>query len=429
MDRIRARRWLLAAGALGLAVRLGYVLAYKRHAQPAGDAFYYHFQAELLAQGKWFVNPAGYLFGTHQLLPAADHPPLWTLVLAVASAAGVHSFLGQLIWGCVVGAAGAVVVGLAAEMVAGRRVGIVAALVAALFPDLWINDGLLLSESLIPLVVGLVVVTSYRFWRAPAPRRGFAMGLSVALAALTRSELVLLVPLAVIWAAWPGRSAGPPRRRRLACALAVLGSSALLIGPWVGFNLARFHEPVFTSSELGLTLAVSNCGPAYYGPYVGYWSFSCLDPIKFPPGLDGPGHDAVDRRVALSYMKAHETRIPAVVAARLGRDLGLFHPAQQLDLEWSLLGRPRLPAWLGMIAFYAAALAALPGLWILRRQRLPGWPLAALVVDALLAAAAAFGQSRYRVAIDVVVVVLASVSLTALADRFRRAPAAVALTA
>jgi hypothetical protein len=413
VDRIAARRWFWAAGALGLAIRLGYVFAYKQHAQAAGDAFYYHYQADLLVQGKWFVNPARYLLGPHQVLPAADHPPLWTLVLAAAAAVGVKGYLGQLIWACVVGAAGAVALGAAAHALAGPRVGVTAAVVAAVFPDFWINDGLLLSESLIPLVVGLMVLAWYRFRSRPTALGAAGVGAATALAALTRSELVLLVPLGVIWAAWPARTGARPGRGRLTCALAALGASAVLIGPWVGFNLARFREPVLISSELGATLAYANCDPAYYGPLVGYWSFSCVAAIHQPPGLDGPGQDAVDRRAAVSYIGDHEARVPAVVAARLGRDLGLYHPAQQLDLESSALARPELPAWLGLVGFYLAVLVAVPGVRVLRRRGLPWWPLLAVVADTLLAAAVTFGQSRYRVGIDVVVVVLAALALSA----------------
>ena len=104
--RPRSTRWhfqLIALALVGLVLRIGYVFLYRRHAAPTGDAFFYHYQANLLVAGKWFVNPYQYFYFGHTV-PAADHPPLWTLVLALASLVGVKSFFAQILWSCVVGA-------------------------------------------------------------------------------------------------------------------------------------------------------------------------------------------------------------------------------------------------------------------------------------------------------------------------------------
>src|SRR5579863_5927842 len=58
--RPRAGAWwtpLLVTVALGLALRVGYVFLYRHHVRLTGDAFYYHYQANLLASGKGFINP------------------------------------------------------------------------------------------------------------------------------------------------------------------------------------------------------------------------------------------------------------------------------------------------------------------------------------------------------------------------------------
>ena len=86
----------------GLALRVGYVFAYRRHVTPTGDAFYFHYQADLLAQGKGFIDPYS-LFWAAKVVPGATHPPLWTLVLALAAALGSTTFFAQLLWSCAIG--------------------------------------------------------------------------------------------------------------------------------------------------------------------------------------------------------------------------------------------------------------------------------------------------------------------------------------
>src|SRR5206468_615782 len=137
--------WLLAVAALALAVRVAYVVFARRNYVPGGDAFYYHAGANLLVDGKGFVEP--FLYPQYRL-QSAEHPPLYLLYLAVPSLLGMRSPLTQMLWTCVAGTATVVVVGLAAREIGGRRLAVIAALLAALYPNLWAADGALMAESL-----------------------------------------------------------------------------------------------------------------------------------------------------------------------------------------------------------------------------------------------------------------------------------------
>ena len=66
--------------AVGLGLRLVYVLVVKAGAAVQGDAFYYHGQARLNPEGHWFVDPTVYLakHPVPALVPSAQHPPLFT---------------------------------------------------------------------------------------------------------------------------------------------------------------------------------------------------------------------------------------------------------------------------------------------------------------------------------------------------------------
>lgn len=59
-----------------------------------------------------------------------------------------------------VGTAAVVVIGLLGRVVAGDRAGLIAAGLAAAYPNLWINDGLVMAESLTAL--GMALLLTYR---------------------------------------------------------------------------------------------------------------------------------------------------------------------------------------------------------------------------------------------------------------------------
>ena len=81
---------LAAIAALGLAVRVAYTLLVAKDTSGIGDFFFYHGQANLLAEGKGFIHPLLHLDGI--TVPSAEHPPLWPVVLSVTSLIGGTCF-------------------------------------------------------------------------------------------------------------------------------------------------------------------------------------------------------------------------------------------------------------------------------------------------------------------------------------------------
>jgi hypothetical protein len=72
-------RWSLAAiGLAGLAVRVGYVLVFRRDVDlGSGDAYFYSEGANLVAGGQGFVEPLAWSIG--HVEQSASHPPLYLL--------------------------------------------------------------------------------------------------------------------------------------------------------------------------------------------------------------------------------------------------------------------------------------------------------------------------------------------------------------
>ena len=102
-----------------------------------------------------------------------------------------------------------VAIGYLGRRVAGARVGLIAAAIAAVYPVLIGADASLLTESLFGLCVAVAMLIAYRLFDAPSGWWALALGVAIGVASLARSEGLLLVDPP----RHPGRrgAAGSPR--------------------------------------------------------------------------------------------------------------------------------------------------------------------------------------------------------------------------
>ncbi len=290
-DRRTVLFWVLllviAAGALWL--RLDYIWTARDGKALGGDALYYHATANLVAEGRGFVNPFTYVF-TGRLEQSAEHPPLYSLYLAAFSWLGFTSVHDHLVASALLGVATVVIGGLAGREMGGRTLGVLAALLLAVYPNVWRHDGMVMSETAAIFTTVLAIWFAYRFWWKPSFRRALALGVAVALAAIARSELALLavflvLPL-VLW-----KRDRTLRQRGKWLGAAALGFLALL-APWLVFNYVRFGKPTFLSAQFEVTLATANCPGTYEGEWKGYWDLSCANTILEANDIDDPDRPA-----------------------------------------------------------------------------------------------------------------------------------------
>lgn len=384
----------------------------------AGDAAYYHVQARLLGDGHLFAHPYWWL-QTGQYADSASHPPGYSAVLGVVSAVGLDTATWHRLVSGVIGAAAVVVIGLLARRLGGARAGLLAAGAAAVYPMLWINDGMLQAEGLYALLIATMLLLAHRFWDEPTPGRMAALAAVTAAAALTRTEaifffLVLVLPLALRLA---GRTWG--ERLRLLGVGAVV--ALLCLAPWVGFNLARFSEPVYLTNSAGSVMSDASCDSTYYGEFIGYHA-NC---IGTDPPLELDVADESVREADLlaesdDYFYDHLDRLPLVAVARVARVYDVFKPGQNVWLNWWLEGRGRAASTLGLWAYYALIPFGVYGAVTLWRRRVTLLPLLSTVVVVSMAAAMTFGLTRYRVPVDVALVVLAGIGADRLLARWPR---------
>ena len=245
-----------------------------------------------------------------------------------------------------------VAVAAVAREAAGGRAAVGAAALAAVFPAFVARDASVHSETLFALLVALALLAALRVARRPSVAGLVALGAIIGLAALTRSEGILLLVLLALPAVW---RAGPRRVRGLAVVVLATG---VVLAPWLVRCWTAFDRPVALTTSTGDLLAGANCDATYRGSLIGEWAFNCV--------LGAPGRDEVAvaarlRARGTRYARAHRGRLPARRGGACAAPVGsLPHPDQEVRLQASAGGGPRWLGWSGLVA-----------LWLLSRS--PSW--------------------------------------------------------
>ena len=190
--------------------------------------------------------------------PTASHPPLYTLWLTIPALFTDNHVLTQLtamLWSAIPGTGTIVLLGLAGKEMIGRKYGLIAAAVAAVYPGLWVYDGLLLSETVAMFTVAGVILFAYRYWNHPSLARVAWLGAWCGLAALSRSELILTFPLVMLPVVLLSKGRRFPVRLGWLAMAAAVGIA--VISPWLIFNAGRFHHRVLMTTSAGRTMAAA----------------------------------------------------------------------------------------------------------------------------------------------------------------------------
>ena len=394
-----------------------------------GDAVYYHEAANLLADGKGFIDPYRYLYGGKEQVtladgrvvevvtpvghvePTAGHPPVYVVFLGAFSSLGLRSVASHQIVSILLGSASILLAGLLGRSLRNERTGLLAAFLTAIYANIWINDLVVMSETAAIFFTFVATLFGLRFVRTPSRGNAAIFAVAGAFAALSRVELLLFLPIVAAVALWRAPLSWKERALRYAIAGVVC---CAVLAPWVIRNNLVMEEPITLSDGTGTVMVQANCDDTYYGPHLGYWSLRCGDPQPHGPNgelLDESQRDVVVRERATNYISSHKTRlVTVIIPARIARMWGLYEPLEQVRLD---IGedRPAIPAKLGFVEYVILAPAAIAGALIQWRRRQPVLVIGLWAVLATITAATAFGTTRYRTAAEVSIVVFAAITL------------------
>ncbi|HEU5064244.1 MAG TPA: glycosyltransferase family 39 protein [Solirubrobacterales bacterium] len=390
---------------------------------PAHDAFDYDRHARSIAAGEGFPE-SGY---APEGGPTALRPPVYPYFLGAVYAVFGDSVDAGRLAGALLGAASVWLLFLVVLRIWGRRVALVAAAAAAVFPPLVLLSRELLSEQLfIALELGAVLCVLEARASSRPLRWAAAAGALCGIATLTRNPGgVLILPVLIgLWRPQPGAAA-----RGLAAPAVGLLCILLVMTPWTLRNWSEFGRFVPVTSSTGFGLAGTyNDVSMDDADHPAAWRTPVIvpeyEPLFQAPQVDEGTLDATLRREAVQFAWDH----PGYAIEVSGRNLlRLFAVSGDSvvgrDSELVVqrgIGSDRLPAERLSLAL-ALVLGAAGALFIWRR-RLPRGPLFLWLVPALtvLVALPVAGLPRYRAPADPFILILGAIGISCLWDETRK---------
>ena len=399
---------------LAFLARLAWVLAVP--SRPVGDFALYR-------------ESAAYLVEHHRLDPQFIYMPGYVFLLAAVEWLGggllAAKMIGVAAGTAIVAAAGGIAGGLW-----GRRVGLVAAVLAAAWPAGIAVTSVTGTDLPAGALLALAAAALVR-WSRERPWTAAAMfGLLMGLAAWVRAVAAPLAALSFFyWWAVERRAARAVPRALLGVAVAFL---ALL--PWALRNRPLYGELFFTDSHGGHT-ALVGANPDSEGTYSRSLNLMFTRATGYRMLEDGPERHRASDRAAYGLAKAWSAFEPGYAAGLLAakadrllsdeRNLlywpvyrqGVLAPSSRafLDAHRAALERLTDGYWWAVVGLFAAGLAlAAPG----RDRR----PVALLAFPAALAViyGTFFSEVRYHLAIVPLLFPLAALGLTWAVDSGRR---------
>lgn len=420
--RRRPSTALIVIVLLALAVRVGVVIATPGFT-PIFDAADFDRHAVSIASGHGYPKPQLAPQG-----PSAFRPPLYPLALAVVHKAhGGQTALRLL--GALLGAVTVGLIYLLAARIWNRRVAAVAGGMAAVFPPLVVLSASYLSELLfIPLVLA-ATLAAFGYRNDPRIRWAAAAGVLTGLAALTRTNgLLLVVALGIgVWILRPLFS-----RRALAAPAVLAVAAALTVTPWVIRNAVVFHRFVGIGDQTGYALAGTYNSEArqmaeHPGQPRAPHLLESFRPVFARSDLDEAERFSRLNDAAVDFIGEHPAYVPQTMAWNVLRvfDIERTDSYERVFQAQTLqaVGMPGLASLLVPLSLYVVtALAGLGTLAVaLRLGHVKGPPLFFWLVPLMmvLPALAVYGLARYRAPVDPFLVMLAAFGLVAVYDRVR----------
>lgn len=384
-----------------------------------GDGLYWHLAATYVAEGRGFIHPIVYL-GTGSLTPAADHPPLFILYLAFFSKIGLGSVFAHQVATALLAGIAVSLFGILARLLGGTRLAIYVMPLASVHPLMWGWSPHVMSEPLAVIMVMILFIFTFHVYKQKKSEKSVIpltylviLGASIGVATLTRSELLLtggiiltVVTFSKNLVAWI--------KRVLIASIAVV----VTLSPWVGYNLSRFEKPVYLSIGSDITFASAYCDDTFYGDLIGYWSYSCQqkawDYANDRVDVKNPDQSELMPYVKeywQDYLSNNLHQAVKVVPLRIGRALGLYKPAQQMNLEQLVDGKSKEVTYGAWFLFYGLTPVALLGLLKSKLDRTQKLLLLTPVMTSIIVVGTTWGNPRYRFSIDIVLIILGALGL------------------
>ena len=315
MKRIKPVLPAITIFCIALLVRVVYNLTVARYYYPLHDSLGYQIMAfNMLDKHCFCLSPHNTTVST------VTRVPLWPLVISGVSLIARTSIFPRLfLSGADAGTC--VLIYLFARDLFNKRLGLVAGLIACVYPALYIYTGWMYAEALFTFLLTAIWYCVFRIQRneGKSKRLWILCGVLLALLALTRPNGIVIAGLLVLWAAfliWRKRLPGGA----LVQALMAVAIACALILPWTIRNYLVSHRfvPLAVGDGQVLIGAYNNTILTEPG-YIGLWvrSGAAGLPINTPPCQDYTAcevaHDNAEIDSATQWIQSHTGDIPRLM--------------------------------------------------------------------------------------------------------------------
>jgi 4-amino-4-deoxy-L-arabinose transferase-like glycosyltransferase len=367
------RRGLLALTLAGLAARLLWVGLEPATFPVADETMWLTWGSQVLPSPEVAFSPLRLRF--------LFHPPLYLYFVGVPCALfGTLEAVkyAQSLAGCLLVPA----LGLAGRRLFGERAGLLAAGIAAFYPELVWFASHFWAETVFAVLLWWAVERLLAADAGASTGAALASGALWGLATLTRETVLYFLPFAALWLAW--RRAGGGRRAAM-----LLVAAALVVAPWTLRNWIAFRAFVPVSTSGALNLWQGNTRLSRQEVYEEYWSVHGR--IAKYEHARRRAIEAILERQPLWILEKLRDEMPAFWAAHgqpiVHLERGAYGPVAR-PLALATVAVVLLP-YLAVLVLFVAGVAVLP------RSRGPLLLLAFLAFYVLLHVAA-HGYPRYR---------------------------------
>ncbi|GLV58819.1 hypothetical protein KDH_56490 [Dictyobacter sp. S3.2.2.5] len=326
MMRWRLDRFAVGVFVLALLVRVVYNFTVALHYVPTRDSQQYRDIGLHLLQAHCFC--------LHGNITTVYRAPLWPLLIGLLSLVfGPNDLFTRLLL-CVLDAATCLIIYLwVRDFLNTRRLALVAGIVAALYPGLYIYTGWLYSETLYTFLLTALGYALYRLLRDRGVGLVILAGVLLALLALTRPNGLLVAGLIVLWALVLGWQRVFSWRFAWRVAVVVPLIALLLIAPWTlrNYLVSQRFVPVATGD--GTVLLGSYNNQVAQKPWDQMtWS----NPLRSVPEVSGAfplytcdarcemKREDLYKAKSLQWMQTHVGEMPGLLAAHA---LNMWVPA------------------------------------------------------------------------------------------------------
>lgn len=384
-----------------------------------------HDSAQYRDIGLHFVQQ--HCFCLHGSVTTVGRAPLWPLLIGLFSLVFGSADIFVRLFLCLLDAGTCVLIYLWVCQLLNARLALVAGLIAALYPGLYVYTGWLYSETLYTFLLMAFCYMLSCLLRERQMRYVIGSGMLLGLLSLTRPNGLLLVGLFVLWALVLGWQ--KLYTWKYALQVALLGSvlALLLVVPWTVRNylVTQRFLPVATGDGTVLLGSYNDgimqqplLGQTWINPLRSVKAVSRTFSLNTCDARCEMGREDVYKEKALQWAQAHTAELPGLMVAHF---VNLWVPAiHEADLPTDrfadLFAAQAVQVMMNVLPIPLVLLAAL-GLLVTRRRWREFLMLYFFLLLTVVQGLVLYGTARFRAPLEPLLIVLAVCALWPLQKR------------